>query len=231
MVDSMPINSTVETQKQADHQKQLMDRMYRVQRHFYDATRAYYLLGRDELITNLKVPDRASVLEIGCGTGRNLVRIARTYPLARVHGIDISDEMLIHAGKAVHGHGLVQRMKLAQGDAVTFRSERSFGAKSFDRICLSYTLSMIPDWKGVLENAVSHLSPGGELHIVDFGSCRGLPGFFRTGLTVWLGRFHVTARADLVSFAEQLAARHGLQLSEHSSHRGYAQHVVLNKPD
>ena len=26
----------------------LMDRMYRHQRHFYDATRKFYLLGRDE---------------------------------------------------------------------------------------------------------------------------------------------------------------------------------------
>ncbi len=48
----------------------LMDRVYRRQRHFYDATRKYYLLGRDPMIAGLKPPPGAAVLEIGCGTGR-----------------------------------------------------------------------------------------------------------------------------------------------------------------
>ena len=49
-----------------------MNRMYRRQRHIYDGTRRYYLLGRDRLISGLKPAPGASVLEIGCGTGRNL---------------------------------------------------------------------------------------------------------------------------------------------------------------
>lgn len=37
----------------------LMDRIYRRQRHFYDATRKYYLLGRDPMIAGLAVPKTA----------------------------------------------------------------------------------------------------------------------------------------------------------------------------
>jgi trans-aconitate methyltransferase len=37
------------------------------------------------------------VLELGCGTGRNLDRIARRWPGMRLHGIDISREMLASA--------------------------------------------------------------------------------------------------------------------------------------
>jgi len=57
-----------------------MDRQYRWQRHIYDLTRKPYLLGRDRLVAELLPTPGARVLEIGCGTGRNLIRIARTYP-------------------------------------------------------------------------------------------------------------------------------------------------------
>ena len=51
----------------------LMDRIYRRQRHVYDVTRKYYLLGRDALIDRLEPPVDGRVLEIGCGTARNLI--------------------------------------------------------------------------------------------------------------------------------------------------------------
>ena len=68
--------------------------MYRYQRHIYDLTRKYYLLGRDRLIAGLDVPPGGTVLEVGCGTGRNLVLAARRYPAARLFGLDISAAML-----------------------------------------------------------------------------------------------------------------------------------------
>ena len=34
---------------------------------------------------------------------------------------------------------------------------------------ISYSLSMIPDWRGVLQAGLSRLAPGGRLHVVDFG--------------------------------------------------------------
>ena len=74
-----------------------MNRMYRRQRHIYDGTRRYYLLGRDRLIAGLQPAAGANVLEIGCGTGRNLVLAAGLYPDARFFGIDVSTEMLTSA--------------------------------------------------------------------------------------------------------------------------------------
>ena len=46
---------------------QHMDAIYRYQRYVYDATRKFYLLGRDRLITELAPPAGGSVLEIACG--------------------------------------------------------------------------------------------------------------------------------------------------------------------
>ncbi len=83
----------------------LMDGMYRYQRHIYDLTRKYYLLGRDRTIRNLDVPEGGTLLEVGCGTGRNLVLAHRLFPGARLYGLDISQEMLISARKTFRHEG------------------------------------------------------------------------------------------------------------------------------
>ena len=67
-----------------------MDGMYRYQRHIYDLTRKYYLLGRDRMIARLAPHAGDAVLEIGCGTGRNLIVAASTFPQARLFGVDVS---------------------------------------------------------------------------------------------------------------------------------------------
>ena len=180
----------------------LMDRVYARQRHIYDATRKYYLLGRDRLIAELDPPTAAHVLEIGCGTGRNLIKIARRYPDTRLYGVDISQEMLSTAAASVAKAGLATRVTLAQGDATSFDPAALFGVAAFDRIVISYALSMIPPWREVLRHAAERLAPGGSLHIVDFGDQTGLPVGFRRLLEAWLARFHVTPRAALPGAVE-----------------------------
>jgi len=75
----------------------LMDATYRHQRRIYDVTRRHFLLGRDRLIAELDPPPGARVLEIACGTGRNLDLIGRRWPGCRLSGLDISQEMLASA--------------------------------------------------------------------------------------------------------------------------------------
>ncbi|RUV80008.1 class I SAM-dependent methyltransferase, partial [Mesorhizobium sp. M1A.F.Ca.IN.020.32.1.1] len=84
----------------------LMDQMYRYQRYIYDFTRKYYLFGRDTLIRELNPPAGASVLEVGCGTGRNLALIGDLYPGRPLFGLDISAEMLATARAKLRRHGL-----------------------------------------------------------------------------------------------------------------------------
>ena len=62
---------------------QHMDGIYKYQRYIYDLTRKYYLLGRDRMLDDLEPAPGATVLEVGCGTGRNLILAARRYPEAR----------------------------------------------------------------------------------------------------------------------------------------------------
>jgi S-adenosylmethionine-diacylgycerolhomoserine-N-methlytransferase len=202
-----------------------MDQIYAVQRHFYDATRKYYLLGRDRLIRELDVVEGQSILEVGCGTGRNLAAIARRYPGVQLYGIDISAEMLKSAQKNVAP--AAHRTRLACADATAFDPFALFGVARFDRVVLSYMLSMVPDWQAVLETSAAALSPGGRIHIVDFGDQAGFPILFGRALRSWLAKFDVTPRAALYEECRRLAAQCGLRCTTTSLYRGYAESIIL----
>ena len=207
-----------------------MNRMYRRQRHIYDGTRRSYLLGRDRLISNLQPAPGAKVLEIGCGTGRNLVLAAGLYPDARFFGIDVSTEMLTSAISAVSRRGLTERIRVAHGDGTAFDPQLLFGVPAFDHVMISYSLSMIPDWRGVLHAAARRLTPGGRLHVVDFGQQERLPGIARALLLRWLAMFDVTPRDDLEGVLAAIANCDGADLGFERPFRGYAQYAVLTLP-
>jgi len=207
----------------------LMDGLYRYQRHIYDASRAYYLLGRDHLLRSIEA-DCGEVLEIGCGTGRNLIAAAKAYPKARFWGLDISAAMLETAGRNVARAGLASRIRLARADAAQFESETLFGVAAFHRVFFSYSLSMIPDWPGAFERGLLALKPEGSLHAVDFGALEGLPRLCRKGLYAWLEHFHVRPIADDAGALARIAARHGARLVPASLFKGYAWYAEVARP-
>lgn len=206
-----------------------MDRMYRRQRHVYDYTRRHYLLGRDLLIRRLDPGNGDHVLEIGCGTGRNLVQAARRYRHAHFLGIDISREMLKSSERAIAQADFQSRVRVAYADAADFDPGALFGRPEFTRIFISYSLSMIPDWPRVLDGAMRLLADGGELHIVDFGTQERLPRWFRAALRQWLALFHVHPRDDMERKLMALASRMNARLSIERPYLGYAQYAVLRK--
>jgi len=203
-----------------------MDRMYRLTRHVYDATRKPYLLGRDRMIDALDVPPDGSVLEMGCGTGRNLIAAGRRYPRAGLYGFDISGEMLKTARRNVGRSGL--DIRLAEGDACVFDPEAAFGIARFDRVYFSYTLSMIPDWTTALAHGLALVKDGGRLSVVDFGFCEGLGAPARALLHGWLSWFHVTPRAGLEAEMARLAQTSGRTLGFERPARGYAQLGIIS---
>ena len=179
-----------------------MDVIYARQRHFYDITRKYYLLGRDRLIARLDAGS-GSVFEIGCGTGRNLIAVARAYPDARLYGLDISEAMLTTARAKIAAAGLADRITVRQGDATAFDAQALFGIARFDRVFFSYTLSMIPDWRAAMAQGTAC---GDRVSLIDFGQFERLPRAFGKMMDAWLAKFDVTPRADL---AGEVTARGG----------------------
>lgn len=204
-----------------------MDAIYARQRHIYDLTRKYYLLGRDRLIARLAVPPGGTVLEVGCGTGRNLIAVARRYPDARLFGFDISEEMLTTARAKVAAAGFADRITLKQADATDFDPLALFGQERFDRVFFSYTLSMIPDWRAALGQGAK--ATGGALHLVDFGQFERLPGWFGRMMFAWLAKFDVEPRKMLEGAIHEAAAENGLTPAFEPLFRGYAWSGTLRR--
>lgn len=207
-----------------------MDRLYRVQRHVYDLSRKYYLIGRDRMIAELDPPPGGTVLEIGCGTGRNLVAAARRYPEARFYGLDISKEMLRSAEAAVRRAGVSDRVSLVRSDATLFDPRSSLGLERFDRVMASYSISMIPAWQQTLRHGLSLTAPGGSFSVVEFGLCEGWPDWCRRALYTWLAKFRVTPREDLLPMIDQMAAEVGAKVTAVPLWRGYVVYLKIRQP-
>ncbi len=175
---------------------QNMDKMYRRQRYFYDLTRKYYLLGRDKLIAEMCVETDENVLEVGCGTARNLKILAKKYPNTNFFGLDASSEMLKTAEEKT---AILKNINLKVALADNFNYKQTFDLdKPFDIIYFSYSISMIPPWKESIANALDNLKKGGSFYIVDFYDQKDLPDFFQKLLQGWLRQFHVQFWGDLM---------------------------------
>jgi S-adenosylmethionine-diacylgycerolhomoserine-N-methlytransferase len=185
--------------------------LYRLQAPIYDLTRWVFLRGRSTAVQRLGVTAGQSALEIGCGTGSNLLRLRRlTGAMGEVHGIDLSSHMLARARAKIRRGGW-QNVHVHERDAGEF----DFG-REFDAILYSYSLSMIPQWRRSLESAARHLAPGGRLVVVDFTALENL-GMLRRPLLAWLRAHHVEPERRTV---ESLTAIFGAGAVETECGRG-----------
>lgn len=209
--------------------KDHMDAIYKYQRYIYDLSRKYYLLGRDKLIDELAPFEGNTVLEIGCGTGRNLIKAARRYPDAAFFGIDVSTEMLKTAETSLKRRGMDKRVKTTYADATQFDGNECFGIPVYDRVFVSYALTMIPPWKEVLDRSMASVAPGGSLHIVDFGQQQKLPRWFRKVLYAWLKKFSVYPQAELHSELIKTAEKYEAELEFQSLYGGYADYAIIRR--
>ncbi|MGI9659778.1 MAG: class I SAM-dependent methyltransferase [Gaiellaceae bacterium] len=179
--------------------KALMDRRYRRLRHSYDATRPFFLLGRKALRKRIHAGPEQRVLEVGCGTARNLILLARASPGAKFVGVDISSEMLGHAREQVRKSGLESQIELYEGELADFAASRA--ATEFDCVFFSYSLSMIPKWQEAVRLALSMLNTGsGTLLVADFGRCSRWSSWAARRHFSNLTRVHTTPRVELVDF-------------------------------
>ncbi len=135
----------------------------------YDAFRERLLHGRGEMIDSLVSTlaesrgtlDGAHVVELGGGTGRNLLFLGdRLRSLGRVDLVDLCAPLLEEARRRTVG---MDQVHVSEADACTWRP-----AEPVDAVYFSYSLTMIPDWVAAMDNAIAMLKPGGVLGVVDF---------------------------------------------------------------
>lgn len=199
-----------------------MDKMYRYQRYFYDLTRKYYLLGRDKLISQLEIKPGENILEIGCGTARNLAILSRKYPESYFFGLDASAVMLETALAKIKNKGL-QNIRFQNALADDFSFDETFGLdKPFDTVFFSYSISMIPTWEESISNALHNLKAGHSIYLVDFYDQRDLPKWFRKVLMGWLNQFHVKYPQDLIPHLKNLEKDNKGELEVKSIYKSYS---------
>lgn len=175
---------------------------YRWQSVIYDATRWSFLFGRSVVIDRVaRLAEPKRILEVGCGTGRNLAELARRFPQAQLMGLDVSADMLAITEKKIAG-------ERARVELVKRRYDQPLRAGSFDLVLCSYALSMFnPGWEEAVACAVADLAPGGLFALVDFHDSR-FPWFRQ-----WMGVNHVRMEGHLLPgledrFETLIAERH-----------------------
>jgi len=199
-------------------QAQTMQRYYRLQSKIYDATRWTFLFGRKRIIRQLTVLERGAtldILEVGCGTGYNLKRLALHFPNARLTGMDVSADMLERSTKRLSTWA--DRVLLLEQPY----GEENLSIKSkFDLILFSYSLSMInPQWEALIAQAKQDLKPGGVIAVVDFFDSP-FPWFKRH-----MANNHVRMDGHLVPVLENLFLP--LKVNIHKAYTGVWQYLIF----
>lgn len=190
---------------------QKMDQQYRYQRYVYDWSRKYYLLGREQILREIKLNNRQNLLEVGCGTGSNLYKLAYCHPVAKLYGLDAS-ALMLQSARTNSRYERFRNIRFQQGLAQDFTAQQFAEPAGFDHILMSYMLSMIPDWQSAIDNAIRNLKPGGWLHIVDFSDQATMPLWFRRVLLKWLEWFHVQPNPGLPDYVLTRAQRMDCEL-------------------
>lgn len=152
--------------KDADQQAKTIQQYYQWQSKIYDLTRWSFLFGRKKIADLLPVDRQAElkILEVGCGTGFNLKRMAKYFPKANFTGVDVSADMLTIARQ--NNTAYLNRMEFVEApygpEGVNFPGQ-------MDIILFSYSLTMInPQWSALIDQAQLDLKPGGFVAVVDF---------------------------------------------------------------
>ena len=115
-------------------------------------------------IVDMKIGDNDSVLDFGCGTGRNALLISQYLKEdGRITGLDIS--------KAMEQQFLDKFKNDTRVDFVNRRIDQAIDLKkTYDKVFISFVIHGFPNEvrNEVIKNAFNHLKSGGAFYILDF---------------------------------------------------------------
>lgn len=105
----------------------------------------------------------STAVDIGCGPGDVMIRLARALPDLRITAIDASAPMITLARGAVMTEGLSDRIELVQG----YVPGVALNAHSFDAVLSKDLLHHVPD-PSVLWKEIARLArPGAVIYVMD----------------------------------------------------------------
>lgn len=124
---------------------------------------------------NVPAPTEASVLEIGCGTGANIIHLAERYPTSRCVGVDISERHIAEGHKIASGSEC-SNVELRCGDI----RNAALGHGEFDFIICHGVYSWVaPSVRHELLSAISSSLSENGVALVSYNV---LPGWRQRGV-------------------------------------------------
>ena len=110
-------------------------------------------------------PPAGDILDVGCGTGEIVARLAESFADTRLVGVDLEEPHLVRARARCAGFGA--RTRFQQGDALAL----PFTDASFDLVVCRHVLQAVSDAPRALAEMRRVVRPGGRLHLIaeDYG--------------------------------------------------------------
>ncbi len=162
---------------------------------FYGTLEWLYLLRllgvRRKSVSELRLRQGDTVLEVGCGSGSNFPLLERAVgPGGIIFGVDLSGGMLARAKARCSRHGW-SNVEMTQADALSYQPRVQPRAALF-----SFSYSAIPERSRVLAQTWSLLQPGGRLVITDLSMVQGRGLRFLLPFAYWYSRRGLLGKPD-----------------------------------
>lgn len=111
-----------------------------------------------------KLEEGILVADVGCGTGRALIRLAQAFPNSRFHGYDVAIEAVERAREQVEAAGVSDRVEIRYIEAGSELPER------YDLVCTFDVIHDSSDPRGLLAAVRRALRPDGVYICLEIAS-------------------------------------------------------------
>ena len=131
---------------------------------------SYYHKARSRAVEQLNLKDGMSILNVPVGTGQNFEYFQKYLRnTGLIIGVDVSKGMLSKAEKKIKSNKW-ENIELLESDVLSLkgRLENENRVSGFDAVLCDLGLSGFPHWKGVINDLISLLNPGGRVTIMDW---------------------------------------------------------------
>ncbi|EFJ43864.1 hypothetical protein VOLCADRAFT_83033 [Volvox carteri f. nagariensis] len=156
--------------KKGDDHAARLESFYGPQAAAYDAFRARFLWGRKPMLAACaaRLADRSNMIwvDLGGGTGENVDMMAKYIDLASfkaIYVVDLCHSLCEVAKRKAKAKGW-KNVHVVEADACKFSPPEGMATL----VTFSYSLTMIPPFHGVIDQAISYLSADGLVGVADF---------------------------------------------------------------